>query len=203
MKNESDARLNAFLEALTKGGGRSTGRSPARRTTKEPRLERVCERCSYRTTRPVPICPICEVPLRHEKQGWTDARHAIRVPLPPGVQAALNGQVTVTVLDLSPLGAGLEHVQPLLPAQPCLLTVPPAARLALLARVVWSRPHPVEPAPGQVRWVYRSGVEFLEVPPPVARGLAAYLDRVSGAPRRPPARSRRTQTDRPPSCFLN
>ncbi len=147
-------------------------------------LERVCPRCAYQTTRPVDRCPSCDVPLRHQERGWADARRAIRVSLPPGVQGDLNGQVAVTVLDLSPLGARLEHAEPLLPAQACLLTfaLPEAVSLRVPASIVWSRAHLLEPTSGETRWLYHSGVEFREVPPTLARDLGAYLNRVAGGP---------------------
>ena len=147
-------------------------------------LERVCPRCAYRTTRPVDLCPICDVPLRHQERGWADARRVVRVALPPGVQGALDGQVAVTVLDLSPLGARLEHAEPLLPEQPCHLTfaLPEAAPLRLPASIVWSRAHLFEPGCGEAKWLYRSGVEFQDVPPTLARDLGAYLGRLGSGP---------------------
>ncbi len=147
-------------------------------------LERVCPRCTYRTTRPVERCPVCDVPLGQQERGWADARRAVRVQLPQGVQGEVDGQVAVTVLDLSPLGARLEHAEPLLPAQPCLLTFAPpeAAPLRVPGSIVWSRAHLYEPEPGQTRWLYRTGVEFRDVPPTLARALGAYLARLGNGP---------------------
>ncbi len=91
-----------------------------------------------------------------------------------------DSQVTVTVLDLSPLGACLEHAEPLLPGQPCRVTFaqPERASLQLPARVVWCRAHACEPEEGRPEWSYTSGVEFRDVPPTAARDLGAFLDRV-------------------------
>jgi hypothetical protein len=100
------------------------------------------------------------------------------------VQGDLNGQVPVTVLDLSPLGARLEHAEPLLPRHPCLLTfaVPEAAPLRLPGNIVWTRAHLFEPESGETKWLYHSGMEFHNVPPGVAQDLGAYLHRVAGGP---------------------
>ena len=107
-------------------------------------IERICLQCSYRTTRPVAICPLCDVPLRHRERGWAEARQAVRVPLPPGVRAEVDGQVAVTVLDLSPLGARLEHAELLPPDPSCFLTLalPEVAPLRLSASIVWTQTHP-------------------------------------------------------------
>ncbi len=148
-------------------------------------LERVCPRCTYRTTRPVERCPVCDVLLHQQERGWADARRVVRVQLPQGgVQGELDGQVAVTVLDLSPLGARLEHAEPLLPAQPCLLAfaLPEAAPLRLPASIVWSRAHLPEPGSGETKWLYHSGVEFRDVPPTLARDLGAYLARLGNGP---------------------
>ncbi len=120
-----------------------------------------------------------------QERGWVDGRRVVRVQLPPGaVQGELDGQVAVTVLDLSPLGARLEHAEPLLPAQPCLLTFTPpeAAPLRVPGSIVWSRAHLFEPEAGQTRWLYHSGVEFQDVPPALARDLGAYLARLGNGP---------------------
>ena len=145
-------------------------------------VERICPRCAYRTTRPVDRCPLCDVPLRREARGCAPARRTARVPLTPGVPGELDGQVAVVVLDLSPLGARLEHAEPLLPTRPCLLTFAPpeAAPLRLPASIVWTQAHLGEADAGEMRWLYWSGVEFRDVPPPVVRDLSAYLDRVAG-----------------------
>ncbi len=144
-------------------------------------LERVCPRCEYRTTRSVASCPSCELPLREQDRTWTEQRRAVRVALPPGIQGELGPSVTVTVLDLSPLGARLAHLEPLLPEQSYVLTValPEAAPLRLPGRVVWSRAQPFEPEPGRTGWIYHSGVEFRGVPASVARDLAVDLERVA------------------------
>ncbi len=146
--------------------------------------EEVCPRCGYRPTGPVDRCPGCDAPLRPQERGRADARRAARIPLSPGVRAEVDGQVAVAVLDLSPLGARLEHVGRLLPAQPCLLTfeLSEVSPLRLPATVVWTRAHLREPEPGAPRRLFHSGVEFSDVPPPMARELGACLDRVGGGP---------------------
>lgn len=150
-------------------------------------LERACPCCEYRTTRFVAECPICNVTLVTQERTWGERRRGVRVPVPPGVEAVLGCEVTVAVRDLNFLGACLEHADPLLPGQQCFVMIPPrgANPLELPARVVWSRAYPLDPGPGGTGWVYRSGVEFREVPPEALRGLRAYLDGLAGAGQAP------------------
>jgi hypothetical protein len=98
------------------------------------------------------------------------------------VHGDLNGHVPVTVVDLSPLGARLEHAEPLLPKHPCLLTfaVPEGPPLRLAGNIVWTSAHLVEPESGETKWLYHSGMEFHDVPQAVADHLGAYLHRVTG-----------------------
>ncbi len=145
-------------------------------------IERVCPRCAYLTARPVERCPSCDIPLRPRERAWTEVRRAVRVALPGGVQGQLDGQVPVKVLDLSPLGARLEHAEPLLPKHQCLLTfaLPETNPLRLPGSIVWSRAHLLEPHSGETKWLYHSGVEFLNVQPTIARDLGALLRRLGG-----------------------
>ncbi len=146
-------------------------------------LERVCPECGYRTTRPADLCPICNVSLRTQGRGWLRRRRVGRVPLPAGVPGTLDDQIPVTVLNLSPLGACLEHAEPLLPVQPCLLTLPlpDAGPLCLPADIVWTQAQPVAPDGDGAQRLYRSGVEFRDVPPAMAQALDTYLGRVAGS----------------------
>ena len=145
-------------------------------------LERVCSQCAYLTTRPVDRCPICDVALRQRERAWSGTRRAVRVPLPPMVNGDLNGLVPVTVVDLSPLGARLQHAEPLLPKHPCLLTfaVPEGGALRLPGNIVWTRAYLFEPESGETKWLYHSGMEFLDVTQAAAEDLGAYLHRVTG-----------------------
>lgn len=92
--------------------------------------------------------------------------------------------MAVKVIDVSPSGACLEHREPLLPSQPCVLmfTLPEKAPLRLVGRIVWSRAHLVERKSGGQEWVYRSGVEFPNLASSVARDIAAYLVQLAAAP---------------------
>ena len=145
-------------------------------------LERVCPECGYRTTRPADLCPICNVALRSQGRGWLRRRRVGRVLLPAGVPGRLDDQVPVTVLNLSPQGACLEHAVPLLPVQPCILTLPlpDADPLCLPADIVWTKAEPVAPGDREAPPLYHSGLEFRDVPPSVARALDTYLGRVVG-----------------------
>jgi hypothetical protein len=145
-------------------------------------LERVCSQCAYLTTRLVDRCPICDVPLRQQERAWERSRRAARLSLPPRVNGNLNGQVRVTVVDLSPLGVRLEHAKPLLPKHPCLLTfaVAEGAPLRLPGNIVWTRAYLFEPESGETKWLYHSGMEFHDLSQAAAEELGAYLHRVTG-----------------------
>lgn len=145
-------------------------------------FERACPRCAYRTTGPVERCPLCDVSLWKQERTWKDARRAFRVPLPAGVQGALDGQMAVAVVDLSPLGARLTHAEALRPNRTCLLSLdlPETAPLCFPASIVWTRTHLLVPESGEARWLYSSGVEFRNSAPTVTRDVSTYLNRVEG-----------------------
>jgi hypothetical protein len=159
--------------------------------------EGVCPQCSYRTTRPVDVCPACGIELVLQERTWSPTRRSFRVPLPPGVRGELDGEIPVAVLDLSPLGARLEHHDIVVPGQVHLLTFTPpdAGHLCLPSRIAWSQARrfaPEHPANG---WIRQSGVEFQDVPTDGGRELLAYLYKVteedpSSSPEKdaPPAR---------------
>ncbi len=144
--------------------------------------ERVCPRCSYRTTRPVDLCPACGIDLVLQPRTWRPTRRSFRVPLPPGVRGQLDGEIPVAVLDLSPLGARLEHEEIVVPGHVHLLsfTPPDACHLRLPSRIAWSTAHRDQPEHPATGWVRRSGVEFQDVPTDGGRELLAYLYRIIG-----------------------
>ncbi len=100
------------------------------------------------------------------------------------------------VLDLSPLGARLEHQAILTPGQLHLLTFTPpdSTHLRLPSRVVWSRPYRSESERSGTRRVQHSGVEFQDVPPAGGQELLAYLYRVRADVPPSPARSEAPRT---------
>ncbi len=140
-------------------------------------LERTCPQCSYRTSRAVSRCPVCEVPLLEQERSWTRSRRTPRLILIPPLRAELDGGLEVAVLEISSSGARLEHRQPLTPGDLSTLTLlvdPDAEALRLPGRVVRSWIHQLEEE-GDPDPIYHSGLEFQDVPPEVVQSLAAYI----------------------------
>lgn len=141
--------------------------------------ERSCPQCSYRTTLTVADrCPVCNVPLVLQERTWTPTRRAARTKLPPGFTGKLDDRLDVTVLDLSILGARLEHRAALRSGWRYVLSVPlkkDALPLQLLARVVWTRVQRAQRVWDQAGMVYESGVEFLELSAEREQELSAFL----------------------------
>lgn len=139
-----------------------------------------CPKCMYESGDVATQCPICEGALVHQAASWSPARRAVRVPMPPGVWGEVNGRFAVKVVDLSSLGAQLEHAEVLRPRHHCVLTlaVPgKAPPLSLPARAIWSKVHRLDPEEGVV---CRSGVEFLDLCPEIRKELVEYVERVGG-----------------------
>ena len=140
-------------------------------------LERTCPQCSYRTSRAVSHCPVCEVPLLEQERSWTRTRRTPRLILIPPLRAELDGGLEVAVLEISASGARLEHRQPLTlgALSTLILPVDPGAEaLRLPGRVVRSWIQQMEEE-GDPEPVYQSGLEFQDVPPEVVQNLAAYI----------------------------
>ena len=149
------------------------------------RTERVCSRCSYRTTHHLTLCPMCDIPLELHERTWHRVRRDPRVDLSPGVPGRVNHQLDVRATNLSARGARLEHHQPLPPRGQCLISLPlgqQGAPLHLPARVVWSQVHHGEGAPATPGPLYHTGVEFQDLPVQDKWDLTVYLDRLLGTP---------------------
>lgn len=144
--------------------------------------ERSCPRCGYATTLPVAAaCPVCNVPLVLQERTWLPSRRrAHRTALVPYVMGRVDDQFEATVLDLSILGARLEHTETLRSGWRYVLTLSISEEtlpLSLPVRVVWSRVQRSERGRGQAGPVYESGAEFRDLPPETKQELAAFLDR--------------------------
>ncbi len=147
-----------------------------------PPLEWACPQCTYRTNLPVAMCPACHVPLVSLK-GKRDARRAPRTPLRAAALCEVNGRYEAMVLDLSPLGAGLEHRDTLRPGQRFLLKMVPRrteGSLGLPSKVVWSSVDRMEKRGDEAEFIFRSGVEFQNLPAETGQDLAAYLGSLGG-----------------------
>jgi hypothetical protein len=100
--------------------------------------------------------------------------------MPPGVWGEVNSRFAAKVIDLSSLGAQLEHVDVLRPRHHCVLTLAVAENaqpLPLPARAIWSKVHRLDAEEGMI---CRSGIEFLDLCPEIRRELVQYVERVGG-----------------------
>jgi hypothetical protein len=81
------------------------------------------------------------------------------------------------LLDLSSMGARIEHPDLLHEGQLSYVDLPPAlGRGRLTGRVVWSRPHkPTQTFEGNTRVFYQSGLVFVEITPEQREALAGAL----------------------------
>ena len=104
-----------------------------------------------------------------------DRRHRQRLPL-PGTLTGSMGLESIRVLNLSSMGAMIEHLNRLTPGQPCRLGLRLAGRdLDLSASVVWSALDRIEEGPEGERECYRSGLFFADLPEGVGTHLQQYL----------------------------
>lgn len=105
-------------------------------------------------------------------------RRAHRMPLAPPLPSRLNGRLEARVLDLSLLGVQIEHRGLVRPGQAYTLNVDlPGERppVHMVARAAWSLVHRLEGAEDGAIVVYRTGLEFLELPAGVRLHLTGLL----------------------------
>ncbi len=110
-----------------------------------------------------------------------DRRSIARVSIPWHVDARVYGDQEGRILDFSPAGIRLEHVEPLRPGATCTLELPPPlGPLQLTARVIWSQIRGGEQTPeGERRLHYQSGLAFTGVTAEQKAILAAALTRIN------------------------
>ncbi len=146
--------------------------------------ERICARCGYRTTLPTATrCPLCDVPLQLQERTWAPTRRVERTKLSRMVTGHLDGRFDATVLDLSILGARLEHGEALRSGWRYVLSLPVSEGglpLHLPVRVVWSRVQQAQRGRGQTGSLHQSGVEFQELSSEMEQELARFLGGVAG-----------------------
>jgi len=106
-----------------------------------------------------------------------DRRQVARLSVPwqltgPGLELRLG-----RLLDLSSMGARIEHPDLLHEGLVCYVDLPPAlGRARLTGRVIWSRPRkPAQTFEGNTRVFYQSGLAFVEITPEQREALAAAL----------------------------
>ena len=124
--------------------------------------------------------------------GMPDRRRTARMTIPwhlsgPGLELRL-----VRLLDLSPGGARIEHIEPLRQGIECFVDLPPAlGRLRLSGQVAWTGIRGSEQsAEGEHRQHFQSGIAFTGLPPHEQAALAEALERLKAegeaANREPP-----------------
>ena len=95
-----------------------------------------------------------------------DRRRRIRVNLPANLRASMGLAADVRVLNLSPGGAMIEHLDRLAPGQIYMLTLRlGGVDLRLRSRVVWCQVHGLpNPPTGEGEICFRSGLKLSNIP---------------------------------------
>ncbi len=108
----------------------------------------------------------------------SDRRRVVRLIVPwhltgPGFELLLGHLV-----DLSFLGARIEHAEPLQEGLECELDLPPALGWGrLTGRVIWTRAHePAQTLERNTRFSYQSGLVFVDITPEQRAVLAVALE---------------------------
>ena len=112
--------------------------------------------------------------------GMPDRRRTARMTIPwhlsgPGLELRL-----VRLLDLSPDGARIEHVEPLRQGIECFVDLPPAlGRLRLTGKVAWTGIRGVEQTvEGERRQHFQSGIAFSRLATHEQTALAEALEQL-------------------------
>jgi hypothetical protein len=107
-----------------------------------------------------------------------DQRRVARVTVPRHLSDGELELHLVRLLDLSALGARIEHLEPMREGVVCYVDLPPALkRIRLTGRVVWTGARPSEQTlDGERRRFHQSGIEFTGLTPEQQAALAAALE---------------------------
>jgi len=107
----------------------------------------------------------------------SNRRQRQRVTLPGVLPASMGLRRELRVINLSPEGAMIEHLDRLAPGHPCILSLRfGGVDLHLGARVVWCQLHDIASGPpGQREIRYRSGLHFLHLSEVAASHIREYL----------------------------
>ncbi len=108
----------------------------------------------------------------------SDRRRVARLTVPRHLRGAELELHLVQVLDLSLLGARIEHLEPMHEGVMCYVDLPPAlGRVRLTGRVMWTRLRGSEQTlEGNRRHHHQSGIEFTGLTPEQQTALAAALE---------------------------
>jgi len=112
-----------------------------------------------------------------------ERRRVARLTVPRHLRGGELELHLVHVLDLSPLGARIAHVEPMRVEVVRYVDLPPSlGRIRLTGRVVWTRLCGTErTVDGTRRHHYQSGIEFTGLTPAQEIGLAAALQKLAAA----------------------
>jgi hypothetical protein len=110
---------------------------------------------------------------------FRERRRVHRIPVAGDLDARARVTLPVRILDLSPYGARIEHLDLLRPGSACTFELPPAiGSLTLFARVVHSCIVGAAPTPNGERMLrYQSGLAFTSITTDQQAGLASALER--------------------------
>ena len=113
----------------------------------------------------------------------SERRRVMRVDVPRHLRKGDLEPHFVHLLNLSPLGARVTHLEPWANGVPCAVDLPPSLGvLRLLGRVVWTRLRGTEQTlAGDRRDHYESGIEFTNLTPAQQAALASALATLQAA----------------------
>ena len=126
-------------------------------------------------------------------QTGPERRRVMRVDIPHHLRKGDLEPHFVHLVNLSPLGARVTHLEPWANGLPCAVDLPPSLGvLRLTGRVIWTRLRSTEQTlAGDRRDHYESGIEFANLTPEQKKTLAdalATLQAGQAAPEREPSR---------------
>lgn len=106
-----------------------------------------------------------------------ERRRVMRVDVPRHLRGGELQPHFVHLLNLSPLGARVTHLEPWANGVPCAVDLPPSlGTVRLSGRVVWTRLRSTEQTlAGDRRDHYESGIEFTNLTPAQEKALADAL----------------------------
>jgi len=120
-----------------------------------------------------------------------DRRHNARLTIPSQFSDPAPADQQVRLVNLSPEGARIEHLRPLVDWSMCFLDLPRAlGGVRLQGQVIWSHITGYKPVVGGKSWVvYQGGLTFTLLTPEQRAGLTAALEILRSAQEAsPPAR---------------
>ena len=125
-------------------------------------------------------------------QTGPERRRVMRVDIPHHLRKGDLEPHFVHLVNLSPLGARVTHLEPWANGLPCAVDLPPSLGvLRLTGRVIWTRLRSTERTlAGDRREHYESGIEFTNLTPVQEKTLAdalAALQAAQAAPDRQPS----------------